>query len=415
MSGWEELPVVGEPLRADQWGYYVNPHRAAAAAYVAQALRDVIADPITIGGVTHLGIGHLPGILAAESHVAGRHARGLRVTRHSSQPREIVTYHSPRRRREVADAMADHILRMQARAPAYLARIHEVCDQIMGILPVYDSEGRELVDGVPQWTSHASAERRRLYREDLCDLVGAYRDPDRRGARAIIDPARRAALLRTTTAWDAPVHMISTDVPTARDQLIDRLDVAAADRRRYLLDSDVEDASPANAGQATALRLLESRRQAGRRALRACATVAALTTAADTALTRIRGVAVEDAPVWQSSSGVAISGGTLSVSYTAPTTGRWTHGLRAAGPGVGADKSVADLGDVVLDDPDTPPGWTVTSTPRAAPAAHERDVTIAWAGTGAPDAGTYTLTVTARNACGPASLTVTITVPAAAD
>lgn len=308
--------------------------------------------------------------------------------------------------------MADHILRMQARAPAYLARIHEVCDQIMGILPVYDSEGRELVDGVPQWTSHASTERRRLYREDLCDLVGAYRE-DR--TRTTIDPARRAALLRTTTAWDAPVDAISTDVPTARDQLIDRLDVAAADRRRYLLDSDVEEVIAANASQATALRLLESRRQAGRRALRACTTVTALTTAADTALTRIRGVVVEDTPVWQSSSGAVISGGSLSISYTAPTTGRWTHGLRVAGPGVGADKSVADLGDVVLDDADTPPGWTVTSTPRPAPAAHERDVTIAWAGTGAPDAGTYILPVTARNACGPATLTVTVTVPAAAD
>ena len=227
-----------------------------------------------------------------------------------------------------------------------------------------------------------------------------------------MDPARRAALLRTTTAWDAPADAISTDVATARDQLIDRLDVAAAARRRYLLDSDVEEVIAANSVQATALLLLERWRQAGRRDLRAQTTVAGLTTAANAALTRIRSVVVEDVPVWQSSSGVAISGGTLSVTYAAPTTGRWTHALRAAGPGRGAAKSAAELGDVVLDDADTPPGWTVTSAPRAAPAAHERDVTIAWAGAGAPSAGTYSVPMTARNACGPATLTVTVTVPA---
>ena len=401
MSTWRALPRAAK----SRVGEYVDPHRAAAGEYVAQALRDVLADPIAHGDVLLHGSVMSPGVLAAESHLGGRHVQPLRLPLHAT-PRELAVYHDPRRRREVADAWAAYVLRMHARAAGYLARLHEVMDQIMGIIPVYDAQGVELVDTV--YTDPAWTERRRLYQEDLCDLLGVV---SQRGEVPRLDPALRAALLRTTTAWDAPTDAISTDVVTARAQLIDRLDVAAAARRRYLLDSDVEEAIAANAVQATALRLLESRRQEGRRSLRAQTTVTALTTAADAALTRLRTVIVEDAPVWQTSAGAPISGRALSLSYTAPTTGHWTHALRAANPGVGADKTAGDLGAVVLDDADTPAGWTVTSTPRAAPASHERDVTIAWSGTGEPDAGTYSLDLTARNACGPATLTVTVAVP----
>ena len=135
-------------------------------------------------------------------------------------------------------------------------------------------------------------------------------------------------------------------------------------------------------------------------------------TAYTAALALIQGVAIEDAPVWKTSAGAAISGGRLSVTIPAQGVTPWTHTLRAVNPASGvASKQPADLGAVTLDEPaDAPEGWTVTSAPRPAPAVHERDVTITAPETPAP--GTHDLTLVARNACGPRSFVVAITVPA---
>ena len=402
MARWRDL--TGQHPRG--WPEYVDPHREAAHEYVRQALHDVLADPITHDGVVHHGAVLTPEILAAESHLGGRHTQALRLPPHAA-PHTLTAYLSPRRRRELADSWAAHVLRMQGRAAAYLAEIYRVCDQILSRLPVYDSEGRELVDGVPLFTSHARSERERLYREDLCVLIGVSTP---RGVAPQLDPALRAQLLRTRTDWDAPALTVATDLVTAHEQLLDRIDVAADAQRRYLLDHS---AGPANAAQVTALRLLDSRHQAARRAVRATTTTASAASVATAQIALVRGALVEDAPAWQTSGGSPIAGRRHSVTYTAPTTGAWTLGLRAVHPRRAA-ATLADLGNVVLDAVDID-GWAVTSTPRAAPHAHERTVTLTRpTDAGAPDAGTHEIPIVARNGIGPSTLTVAVIVPAAA-
>lgn len=206
-------------------------------------------------------------------------------------------------------------------------------------------------------------------------------------------------------------------VPGRRRELLARIDEAADERRRLLLDDSTGRAGPANAGQATALRLIEQRRQAGRRRLREVAVFGALPAAAAGVVSEISGVVNEDAPVWRKSDGTAFIGRHHTVTAPAPGETPWGYTLRAVSPPPAvASMAQADLGDVVLDDPPSggwPDGWTVTSTPRAAPATHERDVTIAQ--TEKPAPGTHRFALTARNAGGPSVLTLTIVVPVAAE
>ncbi len=210
-------------------------------------------------------------------------------------------------------------------------------------------------------------------------------------------------------------------IPGLRRILIERIDDAALERRLWLLDATAayrglarpDAPGPANDAQATALRLLESRRQAGRRRLRTITDFDALTPAADAAEALVRDVNIEDAPVWQTDAGNTIADPLHTVSAPAPSTDRWTLTLRAASPSpTAASLTQADLGDVVLDEPAALAGWAVTSAPRPAPHAHEIAVTLAQTAT--PTPGTHTLTLSARNARGPRRLTVSIVVPAPA-
>ena len=204
--------------------------------------------------------------------------------------------------------------------------------------------------------------------------------------------------------------------PGRRRALLARIDEAADERRRLLLDDSTGRAGPANASQATALRLIERRRQAGRRRLREVAVFGALPAAAATVVSEVSGVVVEDAPVWQTSGGIAlIPGGVHTVTAPAPGETLWGYTLRAVSPDASvASMAQADLGDVVLDDPESggwPDDWTVASTPRPAPNAHERVVTVAQ--TKRPAPGTFRFTLIARNAAGPSVIEVIIVVPQA--
>ena len=205
-------------------------------------------------------------------------------------------------------------------------------------------------------------------------------------------------------------------VPGRRRDLMAALDVAADETRRWLLDDSDGRAGPATASQEAALRLLERRRQAGRRRLRETTIFEALPGAGAAAEALVRGIGIEDGPAWQTPAGLTIRGA-HTVTAPAPGAERWAYTLRAVNPPASvASMTQAELGDVVLDGPGRAgwsDGWTVTSTPRAAPAGRERDVTIAQ--TAEPAPGTYTFALTARNAAGPSNLVVTITVPAAAE
>ena len=370
---------------------------------IAETLAELLAED----AASHLGplsTHHVraSGAVGADAALDGRHDVPLRVRGGPSG--NVHTLHTRAERREWREGLARRSLRLHDRAVAYSAEIHRQFDALDYTVPVHDSEGQVLTGRAELF------ERYRLwgvYIEDWWAVGPAdgYRTARQKRNRANI----RAAL--TSTRFDPAPGALASDVPTARGQLMDRLDDAAEEMRRWLLDGG---ADPANAAQEAACRMVESRRQAGRRDLRTRTTITALRSAFTAAETGIRGAGVEDAPAWKTGSGLSITGGRLALTYAAPDAGRWTHALRGAKPTPSvASKAAADLGNVVLDDTGLPAGWTVTSAPRPAPAAHERDVTVAWSGAGAPAAGTHTLTLTARNACGPSNLVVAITAPPA--
>lgn len=368
--------------------------RAGIDERIARAADAVLAEdaPRYIGSLA-LGVG----VHGAELTLDGRHGLPLRVLRPVGTG-TVHTLHTRDERRTWREGWARHVARIQDRATAYGAEIHAQLDAFDGTLPVLGDDGQPLTGNA------LYAERVRLF---LAFVDDWYHDDDRGE-----NEAKRIAALRSTR-FDLTPHALSADVATARGQLMDRLDDAAAQTRRWLLDDPSGlGAGPANAGQEAALRLLESRRQAGRRSLRAATTVAALRTAFTSAEGLVRGVGIEDAPAWQTGAGTAITGGRHSVTWAAPGAGRWTQALRAANPAPAvAGKPAADLGAVVLDAVDAPDGWTVADAPRPVPAAHERVVTVIAPATPAP--GVYEITLTARNACGPSNLVVAITVPAA--
>ena len=206
-------------------------------------------------------------------------------------------------------------------------------------------------------------------------------------------------------------------IPGFRRQTVGQIDAAADTAVRRLLDDPTGRAAAgpaANAAQEAALRRIEKLRQAGRRRLRELNTFDHLASAGAAAIASISDVRVEDAPVWQTSAGTTITG-SHTVTAPPPRDTLWSHTLRAVSP----DASVAsmpqpDLGDAVVDDANDPTvrwpdGWSVASTPRAAPATHDRDVTITQ--TKRPAPGTYDFKLTARNAGGPSTLDVIIVVP----
>lgn len=205
-------------------------------------------------------------------------------------------------------------------------------------------------------------------------------------------------------------------IPGFRRLTVRQLDEAAEAARRRLLDDPTGRAGPANAVQEAALRHIEKRRQAGRRALREVGTFDRLASVGAAYVASIGNVHVEDAPAWQTSLGEVIQG-SHTVTASPPGDTLWGYTLRAVSPSPAvASMPQADLGDVVLDGPLSEPrawpdGWKVVSTPRAAPNAHERDVTILQ--TKRPSPGTVRIALTARNAGGPSTLDVTIVVPAA--
>ena len=367
-------------------------------------IRDTLVELLAEDAASHLGPlapHHVvaSGVHGAELALDGRHGLPLRL-RGPNGAGGLHTLYTRAERREWMDRWARHVARLYDRSVAYSAEIHRQFDALDYTVPVYGSDGQVL-------TGRAELdERYRLWGVYINDW---YHD-DYRGR----NKAKRVDALRSTR-FDPTPHALSADVATARGQCLDRLDDAAGETRRWLLDDEAGlGAGPATVGQEAELRRLEERRQAGRRSLRAATTVPALRAALTAAEGLVRGVGIEDAPVWRDTGGLGLTARRLAVTYAAPGTGRWSYAAVATGPYQSvASKTAAALGAVVLDDVSPPAGWTVASTPRAAPAAHERDVTVSWIGTGAPEAGIHEITLTARNACGPRNLVVAITVPAA--
>lgn len=293
--------------------------------------------------------------------------------------------------RRVRDTWRARKMALHSRAAVAIRDAHDQLDRVAGITPIRDDDGHVL-PGLPATEGLVAREAlwTRFEREYFSDLAGL---------------ASRIG----EVAHPAP-GAVSTDIGEVRTQHLEWLDDAAAEQRRWILD-DPDDVAhgPAHVAQETALRLLESRRQAGRRALRAVTTLSDLGLAATIHLALIRGAGVADGPHWQVGTIRPVHSTTFI--YAAPTTGRWSQTVRAIHPSRPEALPANELGAIVLDDPAPPAGWTVTSTHRAAPHSDERDVTIAWAGDEQPEVGSYVVDITARNAVGPSRLVVTIIVP----
>ena len=389
------------PIASVPGGRYYRPWIERCAPGWRRDIDDLIAaalaEIIAADAREHLGLFH-GALTAAGMHVGahvldGGHGVPLRLRR--GEVRAPVRLHTRAEILEWQRAWTRHVARLHAGATAYSVEVHARFDLADYTAPVLGTDGQPL-------TGQAEITARKAVILDW--LNHWYPDSDK--------PARLAGLRAAVSGL--PADRLSTDLAAARGQLLDRLDDAAAEVRAWLLDDpDGLGAGPATVGQEAALRLLEARRQMGRRSLRRSTTLTTAQAVAAQAVAQVRGVGIEDAPAWQTSTGAVLSGGRLALTASAPSETRWSRQLRAANPAPAvASKSSPDIGVVALDHVDAPAGWTVTAAPRPSPHALDLDVTIAQ--TAAPEAGIVELTLTARNACGPRDLVVAITVPAPA-
>lgn len=344
--------------------------------------------PVPIDDAVGVGGRHLPHILA---HIdAATHPL---VHRRSHDDAELRAW-THRDRRAVRSAWADHCLRLQERATALALLVRRLAAQVAGDLAVTDE------DGVVLTGEAALRERRRIYGAELCTEW-------RRCSRHDLV----ADWLLAHTADDTAEGALSPDLRTAQQQLLERLDDAARDHIAYLLDAeDPAYARPVGTEQISALALIDSRRQAARRQIRAAANVAAARTAGADGVRRVSEVPVEHAPAWRDSAGghLTLAAGMLLAVWTAPARGRWKLSLTAAR----TDQRRAVLHPpIVLDLPDLPAGWDVSIGPRHA-SLPRWPVTLT--APAAPAPGVYDIDLVARDDVGPGDLTVRVTVPAPA-
>lgn len=395
--------------------------RDAALVSMVEHYRGAMAE-ILIGAMVRVrraplvapGIGTIAPLELVPTHVADRTARfvyalptlpGIAAGRTPRLP--IVFPRAPdgeaviwiRTREEwgrVIDAWHARVSGVASHMALAMQSLHDEMDVVAGVTPILDAEGRTL-------TGRSALEAREARFAELSS--GYFRD--RPG-----ELDKRLALGSHPSAG-----ALSTSLAEAREQLLDQVDEAADETRRWLLDDPSgTGAGPADAAQEAELRRLEVRRQEGRRTVRQATSVPAAATAARLAMNLIRGAGIESAPLFRGAPFATDLPASLSLAYAAPETGRWSHALRLVQPPktvTGEEPTL--LGGIALDRPDAPAGWTVTDAARSAPNAHERDLTIAWAGEGEPAAGAHVLEITARNRLGPRRLTVTITVPASGE
>lgn len=326
-------------------------------------------------------------------------AAPLRQRHHHSGYSTDSLYHSEavfwsrRQRRQAARAWADHVVTILGRATGFIGMVRRLAAQVAGDLPVYDAQGQALTGQA------AITKRQEIYAGDLCTR---WRTAGNSGAMA--------AWLRTATNHDFAAGTLSPDLSTAQEQLLERIDDAARDHLAYLLDTeDPAYALPIGSQQATALNLLEQRRQNGRRSIRSAPTVATARTRANTAIALVEGVVIESSPLWRSAAGGALTlvSGRYQPPWTPPGSGTYTISLRLQR--VTERATAAD--EIVLEAQDLPAGWTASIGARQGQGAAAYWPVTVTAGTwSAPNV--YDLTLIARDAIGPSRLPVRVTVPA---
>lgn len=321
-------------------------------------------------------------------------AHGVDGGYHATHPlfHQEARFWTRRGRRRVTEECGRRYLTHAGRVVAMIGEVRRLGAMVAGDLPVHDNLGTELTGAA------ALTRRQEIYEGELCAWW-----------RLINDSSALRTRIRNAVEWDLPHDALSSDLPVAKAQLLERIDDAAADHLCYLFDAEEPSlARPFDTEQQTAARLLSSRRQAGRRTVLAAETVAAAAVASRLAVSRIEGVGIEHAPQWRDATGnpLVLTAGRLRPTWAAPASGQYTINLRVArgSERAGEHRAVLDLARL-------PKGWTVSMGSQTGAGA-----TAVWPVTvtapTAPPPGAYDFDLVARDVIGPSRLPVTVVVPA---
>ena len=296
-----------------------------------------------------------------------------------STRKAVRTYAEARAKREIAARYAPLAL---------AAKVQHIYDQVRGAAPVHDDNGTVL-SGVPARIKRAAIE---WYWD--CELKHTGRiDGETQNERWV-----RNAL----QAYEEDALVLSDDLETAKQQLVEQFDDHVADRCEYLFETPL----PNGANQEAARYEMLRARQGLVRRLKTAGTVAAATTDRNNAVTTVDAVVVALSPTWQKVDGDPIASvpPVLADAYTKGRS-RWHLDLHAY-TGTALDKreshGAVEVAPLVSDD--------FEMTDLAGATHGDAKVRIRRKGNGHPAAGTYELKLTARNYEGPTTLTVTVTV-----
>ena len=400
VTSW--VPLSRRPSDMTEKEFLITKaHETARNAYshLHFAMEGALKRIIDLGDNRHVSpefFHDVPGLYAAML-LDSESDKILRIARYEVYPTPptVVEYraYTLRERRRWAKIWGDYLLRSVSRASAQALRARALARKIAGDDPIYDSQGVQLTGAA------AIAERRRLYDEDLCQTY-LLRDEGNRNK------------IKYDSSLDLPDDFLSPDLETAKEQMMDRLDIAASRIRRWITDDPNNTGAGAqNSNMATALQLLEARRSDGRRAIRLASTIQAASVEMNTNKALVEAVGVADAPFWYEGT-TRLS--RKAVTYARPASGRYSHVLRADNPAGVAKGNL--LGKVTLDQIwDLPDGWSVQGAHLGSvdpeDAGSALTATVGWGKDENPRSGENVFDITARNICGPSKLTLTITVP----
>ena len=323
-------------------------------------------------------------LLASESATTYRHKR-LHALR--NDPLELASLHTRKDVKAYADAVAQRAIIRFAAPKLLVKELAHATAQVSGTAPVHDDQGTTL-SGVP-----AKEKRVRIsnyWNTQLCD------------SRTINGETRNARWAKhSILAWEKFEGQLADDLPTARQQLIERLDDAIEARSMFHFGRH----HPHNANQQAARYAMDAARQSLVDALEDATTIAGAQVAFTTAEGTVNATNVEGQPQFFHGS-VHITASDYADTYTTGTgDSAWKLVMSIRNTG----RDHASNGKVKVKLPDSDDFQFAI--------ARQNDtsltVTITRKGTGHPSAGGYPLTFEARNHQGAARLQLNITVPAA--
>ena len=303
-----------------------------------------------------------------------------------------VALHGPPSRESLLTAWAEAELTLQAEMHKLAGDAYRARNVAVGSAPAKDAQGNDLPETTDAETLAAWQARQTLYNDFLCHFHSTE---------------STKTLLRSRIAAIVP-HALSSDLATAKDQLLAKYDRAVRARCEYLFDGYHR---PHNQQQRDARDKMLEGRQNLVRGLRGAANVHAANILAMAQISLAQAVDVEGSPTWDRD-GEPLSGHPQLEHSSTYTTGStpWSLALHAHTSANSNLKSKA-AGDCLLDEW-THPEFEVANVTVSAAAGDLNFVLRRKTGAaGHPPAGSHTLALTARNRRGPTTLTVIVVVP----